>query len=109
MLATHLMKQALNAGCAVQDLHLAKRYYDRAAATAPAAKWPVHLALFSLTLHAWCACTTRNFLKLLGAYQHSASEQQRVVCVSARGWLGSAGTAVCQPRLSTRISVLVQA
>ena len=43
----------LTEGLPLQDLHLAKRYYDRAADNSPAAKWPVHLALFSLTLHAW--------------------------------------------------------
>ena len=39
----------------VQDLHLAKRYYDRAAETAPSAKMPVQLALLSLALHSWYA------------------------------------------------------
>ena len=38
-----------------QDLHLAKRFYDKSLEALPDATVPVRLALASLALHSWCA------------------------------------------------------
>lgn len=37
----------------VQDLHLAKRFYDKSLEAQPDATVPVQLALLSLSLHSW--------------------------------------------------------
>jgi len=39
--------------CAPQDLHLAKRYYDKSLGAQKDAHVPVRLALASLAVHAW--------------------------------------------------------
>lgn len=37
----------------LQDLHLAKRFYDKSLEAQPDATAPIQLALLSLTLHSW--------------------------------------------------------
>ena len=65
-----------------QDMHLAKRHYDRALEAQPDARVPVQLALASLQVHKWCSSPARLHVWLTGPHQ-GHPEQCAFACRAA--------------------------
>jgi hypothetical protein len=98
MACTPLERCRAMASAVTQDLHLAKRFYDRAVAAAPDAWLPVRCALAGLSAHAaWLRLAPRLPRQLAWLRRHvfaaptqPGAASQIIQCSHANHWLASA-------------------